>query len=72
MKTQEELKQQIQKEMEELEFKLIPPMDFEVIDVSEMTYEARRAYYQDISKKALEIEFQKAIDEIIKSNKHEK
>jgi hypothetical protein len=66
MKTQEELKQQIVKEMEELEFKLIPPMDFEVIDVSEMTYEARRAYYQDISKKALEIEFQKALDEFLK------
>ena len=66
MKTQEELKQQIVKEMEELEFKLIPPMDFEVIDVSEMTYEARIAYYQNIAKKALEIEFQKAVDELIK------
>jgi hypothetical protein len=66
MKTQEELKQQIVKEMEELEFKLIPPMDFEVIDISEMNYEARRAYYQDISKKALEIEFQKALDEFLK------
>jgi hypothetical protein len=66
MKTQEELKAQIVKEMEELEFKLIPPMDFEVIDVSEMTYETRRAYYQNISKKALEIEFQKALDEFLK------
>jgi hypothetical protein len=66
MKTQEELKQQIQKEMEELEFKLIPPFDFEVMDVSEMTYEARIAYYQNISKKALELEFQKAVDEFLK------
>jgi hypothetical protein len=66
MKTQEELKQQIQKEMEELEFKLIPPMDFEVIDVSQMTYEARIAYYQNISKKALEIEFEKAMNEFLK------
>jgi hypothetical protein len=66
MKTQEELKQQIVKEMEELEFKLIPPMDFEVIDVSEMTYEARRAYYQNISKKALEIEFEKVMNEFLK------
>jgi hypothetical protein len=65
MKTQEELKQQIQKEMEELEFKLIPPFDFEVVDISEMTYEARIAYYQNISKKALEIEFQKAVDELL-------
>ena len=72
MKTQEELKQQIQKEMEELEFKLIPPFDFEVVDVSEMTYEARIAYYQNISKKALEIEFQKAIDELLNDKKYEK
>ena len=72
MKTQEELKQQIQKEMEELEFKLIPPFDFEVVYVSELTYEARIAYYQNISKKALEIEFQKAIDELLNDKKYEK
>jgi hypothetical protein len=66
MKTQEELKAQIVKEMEELEFKLIPPMDFEVLDISEMNYEARRAYYQNISKKALEIEFEKVMNEFLK------
>jgi len=66
MKTQQELKAQIVKEMEELEFKLIPPMNFEVIDVSEMTYDARIAYYQNISKKALEIEFEKAMNEFLK------
>jgi hypothetical protein len=66
MKTQEELKEQIVKEMEELEYKLIPPLNFEVLDISEMNYEARRAYYQNISKKALEIEFQKAVDEFLK------
>ena len=66
MKTQEELKQQIQKEMEELEFKLIPPFDFEVIDVSEMNYEQRIAYYQNISKKALEIEFEKVMTQMLK------
>lgn len=64
MKTQEELKAQIVKEMEELGYKLIPPMDFEVIDISEMKYEARMAYYQNITKKALEIEFQKVFDEL--------
>ena len=72
MKTQEEIKQQIVKEMEELEFKLIPPMDFEVVDVSDMSYEARIAYYQNISKKALEIEFQKAVDELLNYKKNEK
>ena len=66
MKTQEELKEQIVKEMEELEYKLIPPLNFEVLDISEMDYEKRRAYYQNISKKALEIEFQKAVDEFLK------
>lgn len=65
MKTQEELKQQIVKEMEELGYKLIPPMDFEVIDVSDMSLEKRQAYYQNISKKALEIEFNKAFEELI-------
>jgi hypothetical protein len=65
MKTQEELKQQIVKEMEELEYKLIPPMDFEVMDISEMKYEARKAYYQNISKKALELEFEKAFNELL-------
>lgn len=66
MKTQEELKQQIVKEMEELEYKLIPPLNFEVLDISEYTYEKRIAYYQNISKIALDIEFEKAIEEILK------
>jgi hypothetical protein len=65
MKTQEELKEQIVKEMEELEYKLIPPMDFEVLDISEMNYDARRAYYQNISKKALEIEFEKVMTQML-------
>ena len=66
MKTQEELKEQIVKEMEELEYKLIPPLNFEVLDISEYTYEKRIAYYQNISKIALDIEFEKAIEEILK------
>ena len=66
MKTQEELKEQIVKEMQELEYKLIPPLNFEVLDISEMNYEKRMAYYQNISKRALEIEFEKAIEEFLK------
>lgn len=65
MKTQEELKEQITKEMEELGFKLIPPFNFEVVDVSEMSYEQRIAYYQNISKIALQKEFEKVFEEII-------
>jgi hypothetical protein len=68
MKTQEQIKEQIVKEMEELGYKLIPPMDFEVIDVTDMDFEKRKAYYQNISKKALEIEFKKAFDELINKN----
>ena len=67
MKTQEELKQQIQKEMEELGYKLIPPLNFEVVDISEMNYDSRMAYYQNISKKALEIEFEKVMNEFLKN-----
>jgi hypothetical protein len=68
MKTQEQIKEQIVKEMEELGYKLIPPMDFEVIDISEMDFEKRKAYYQNISKKALEIEFKKAFEELLNKN----
>ena len=52
--------------MQELEYKLIPPLSFEVLDISEMNYDARMAYYQNISKKALEIEFEKALEEFLK------
>lgn len=63
MKTQEQIKEQITKEMEEMGYKLIPPFDFEVVDVSGMSFEARNSYYQNLSKRALEIEFQKVIKE---------
>jgi hypothetical protein len=53
-------------EMEELEYKLIPPLNFEVLDISEMDYEKRRAYYQNISKRALEEEFEKALEQFLK------
>ena len=53
--------------MEELGYKLIPPLNFEVVDISEMNYDSRMAYYQNISKKALEIEFEKAMNEFLKN-----
>jgi hypothetical protein len=64
MKTQEQLKEQIVKEMEELGYKAIPPMEFEVIDITEITYDARRAYYQNITKIALEKEFAKVFEQL--------
>lgn len=69
MKTQEQIKEQILKEMEELGYKAIPPLDFEVIDISEMTYEARMAYYQNITKLALEKEFEKVFQELLNNQK---
>lgn len=69
MKTQEQIKEQILKEMEELGYKAIPPLDFEVIDISEMTYEARMAYYQNITKIALEKEFAKVFEELLNNKK---
>ena len=66
MKTQEELKEQIVKEMQELEYKLIPPLNFEVLDISEMNYDARIAHYHNSSKIQFDIEFEKAIAEILK------
>ena len=69
MKTQEQIKEQILKEMEELGYKAIPPLDFEVIDISEMNYEARMAYYQNITKIALEKEFQKVFEQLENQNK---
>lgn len=69
MKTQEQLKEQILKEMNELGYKAIPPLDFEVIDISEMNYEARMAYYQNITKIALEKEFEKVFQELLNNQK---
>jgi hypothetical protein len=58
MRTQEEIKEQIQKEMLELGYILIPELDeMEVIEVADIPYDARRAYYQNLSKVALEKEF---------------
>lgn len=68
MKTQEQLKEQILKEMNELGYKAIPPLDFEVIDISDMTYEARMAYYQNITKLALEKEFNKVFNQFLNQN----
>jgi hypothetical protein len=60
MKTQEELKQAIKAEMEELGYKLIPPFNMEVIDTEGKSLEERKAYYQNISKLALEAELKRA------------
>jgi hypothetical protein len=60
MRTQEEIKAQIQKEMLELGYILLPELEtMEVIEVADIPYEGRMAYYQNLSKVALEKEFKK-------------
>jgi hypothetical protein len=58
MDTQEELKKQIRKEMEELGYNPIPDMEkMEVVDITTLNYQGRMAYYQNLNKKALIKEF---------------
>jgi hypothetical protein len=59
MRTQEEIKEQIQKEMLELGYILLDLEDVEVIEVGELPYEGRMSYYQNLNKLALEKEFKK-------------
>ena len=73
--TQQQLKQWITEDMQSLDYKLIPPMEFEVLDCREYDEEKRKAYYQSITKKALELEFDKMflntanVDNILKNDK---
>jgi hypothetical protein len=57
MRTQEEIKKQIQKEMLELGYILLDLEDVEVVEVGELPYEGRMSYYQNLNKLALEREF---------------
>ena len=59
--TQQELKQWITEDMKALGYKVVPPFDFEVIDCREYDSEQKQAYYQNLTKKALEMEFDKAM-----------
>ena len=57
--TQEQLKQWITEDMKSMGYKVVPPFDFEVLDCREYDSEKKKAYYQNITKKALEQEFDK-------------
>jgi len=57
--TQEELKQWITQDMKSMDYKIVPPFDFEVIDCREYDTEQKKAYYQNLTKRALEQEFDK-------------
>jgi hypothetical protein len=59
MRTQEEIKEQIQREMLELGYILLDLEGIEVIEVADIPYEGRMSYYQNLSKVVLEREFKK-------------
>jgi hypothetical protein len=62
--TQNELKAWITNDMENRGYKLVPPFDFEVLDCREYPEEKLLGYYQNLTKRALELEF----DKIMKSS----
>jgi hypothetical protein len=70
MKTQEELAQYITSDMESMGYKLIP--DFtkvgELLDTQDWNSEKKRGYYQNLTKRALEIEFENLIKEFNTQN----
>lgn len=69
MKTQQEIKEQIVKEMQELGINPIPDLEtMEVLDVTDFTFEKRQAYYINLMK----IEAGRLFEEAIKSLKLEK
>lgn len=73
--TQEQLKQWITEDMKSLGYKVVPPFEFEVLDCREYDEEKRKAYYQNISKIAIEAEFDKMLlnaatfENFLKNNK---
>jgi hypothetical protein len=69
MKTQQDLANDIQKDMEEMGYLAIP--DFskmgDLIDTTEYDLDKKKAYYQNLSKLALEQAFDEMMDEFTKN-----
>jgi hypothetical protein len=69
MKTQQDLANDIQKDMEEMGYIVIP--DFskvgDLIDTKDYDLEKKKAYYQNLSKLALEKAFDEIMDEFTKN-----
>jgi hypothetical protein len=65
MKTQQDLANDIQKDMEEMGYLAIPNFNkvSDLIDVSEYDLEKKKAYYQNLSKLALEQAFDELMNE---------
>jgi hypothetical protein len=64
MKSQEELAIKIKEDMESMGYKIIP--DFskvgELLDIEKFTEPMKKGYYQNLTKRALEIEFDTLIN----------
>jgi hypothetical protein len=71
MKTQQDLANDIQKDMEQMGYIVIP--DFSkvggLIDTKDYDLEKKKAYYQNLSKLALEQAFDEIMDEFTKNKK---
>jgi hypothetical protein len=71
MKTQQDLANDIQKDMEQMGYIVIP--DFskvgDLIDTKDYDLEKKKAYYQNLSKLALEQAFDEIMDEFTKNKK---
>ena len=68
MKSQQELKALITKEMQDMDYKLIPPFEgIEVLDITDYDIEKKKAYFQNLSKLALEKVFEEQMTKMIMS-----
>jgi hypothetical protein len=68
MKSQQELKALITKEMQDMDYKLIPPFEgIEVLDITDYDEEKKKAYFQSLSKLALEKSFEEVMTKMMMS-----
>jgi hypothetical protein len=68
MKLQKELKALITKEMQDMDYKLIPPFEgIEVLDITDYDTEKKKAYFQSLSKLALEKAFEQQMTKMMMS-----
>ena len=68
MKSQQELKALITKEMQDMDYKLIPPFEaIEVLDITDYDEDKKKAYFQNLSKLALEKAFEEQMTKMMMS-----
>ena len=68
MKSQQELKALITKEMQDMDYKLIPPFEgITVLDITDYDEDKKKAYFQNLSKLALEKSFEEVMNKMMMS-----